>query len=193
MRLFIAFPATAEVIKELMRVQAELINLNFGAVIKWTEPQNFHVTAEFLGELNEADAGEVKKILKKIVSKYQSFKYQLDKIDAFPDLRCPSVLMVRVIEEEWESLNLRQEIHDELKKLNLIGDDKPWQPHITLGRVKNEQAGISGLDRKLNPARPTGLSGRVEWEVGEVQLISSVLTAHGSEYEVLERYTLIRN
>lgn len=167
-----------------MRVQSELVNLNSETIIKWTEPQNFHVTAEFLGELNEADAVEVKKILKKVVSNHQPFKYRLDRADAFPDLRRPSVLMVRVTENGKESLNLRQEIHDELKKMNLIEDNKLWQPHITLGRVKNEQAGIFGLDKKLNP---------VEWEVGEIQLIESVMTPRGSKYTILEKYSLIRN
>lgn len=158
MRLFTAFFLSPLAIEELKRAQKELIVLNSGLPAKWIEPRDFHLTMEFLGELNESRVETVKKILKKAVAGSRCFQCRLEQLGVFPNRRRPGVLQARISEQGKESSALRLKIHRQLKNFNLIEDNKPWRPHVTLGRVKKCPARpIAGLEMKLNP---------VEWEVG---------------------------
>lgn len=190
-RLFIAFATSEEVKKTLEKVQNELKKANKKAQISWTKPQGFHVTIQFLGEVEEEMISKIQSILKQISLKQQKFDYWINNLDAFPNVSHPRILTIRVREEHRQGSAIHNELVKELSKIDngIKGnktkfDNKPWKPHITIGRNKSN-ARIMGLDTvKLE---------KIIWEIDRMNLIKSELTSAGPIYTVLDTYILQNN
>lgn len=182
MRIFTAFPIPTGVKKELVKTQTEIGRLNSSIPIKWTEEWNMHVTLDFLGELEETQVEKIKEILNNIVPRHKSFNYWLDHLGGFPNAQRPNVLVAKVGEDQAQSVRLHAEIYTTLKEKGLISETRLWQPHITLGRIKNEPIDIKGLDKiKLE---------KTSWPVTEIVLMKSELLPRGPVYTILGKYLL---
>lgn len=181
-RAFIAFKVSDEVKDELFRIQEELKKTNpikstaFSDGVNWSNPAGFHVTVEFLGEIEQNRVEEIKNILIKLAPNYHPFSYWLDRIDTFPNKTNPRVINVRVEEEGRVGYSFQENLLKELRQIGLGQDEHPWKPHITLARNKNNEF-IEGLDAvKLK---------KVVWRVDSVELIKSDLLPQGPEYMTL--------
>jgi RNA 2',3'-cyclic 3'-phosphodiesterase len=180
-RVFIAFTVSEKVRLELEKVQRDFMSLNKKAHVTWANPKKMHVTVQFLGDLIEDRIEQVKQVLEKVVPKHKKFSYWLDHLDSFPNKSNPNVIVVKVGDEHREGYLLQQEIVDELKKVGIISEDKPWKPHVTIGRNKRHDniVGFSKIQVK-----------KQVWKIDELQLVESELNSHGPEYEIKETYKL---
>lgn len=184
-RIFIAFRVrTEDVVNELKSVQKKLVNLNGKAHITWTKSKAFHVTLEFLGEIEEAELEKVKEITLDIANKYHKFKFWLDRLDAFPNQTQAKIITIRVEDEGLLSENLRKDLVYKLKESGIIKDIKPWKAHITLGRNRGEHR-VLGFD--------TISFEKKIFEVETIEIIKSDLKFGGSKYTTLESYELNKN
>lgn len=184
MRAFIAFPVSDEVKRELVKKQVEIKDLNITVNIKWVEDFNIHVTVEFLEDISEIQSEYVKNILNKISVQYKPFQYELDKINGFPHINHPSVLVVGIHDDKNnQSANLHNELHRELAKFGLNLDNKPWNPHVTLGRIKTDFPGPINLNNISVQ--------NLKWIVNEILFIKSELTSSGPKYEILKSFKII--
>ncbi|MFA4830703.1 MAG: RNA 2',3'-cyclic phosphodiesterase [Patescibacteria group bacterium] len=181
MRVFIAFPIVKEVCWELERLQKKFKRINQNVLVTWVNPKAMHVTLQFLGDLAEEKIEKVKQILQKIVPRYQKFSYWLDGLDAFPNKFNPNIIVAKIREEGQTSFLLQKGIANELRQIGIVGDDQPWRQHVTIGRNKlgDEVVGFGEIEVK-----------KIEWEVREVELIESELSAEGSIYTTLGLYQL---
>lgn len=133
MRLFIALVLPERVKKILARVQAELRQSLPLTQIKWVEPENFHQTLIFLGEVPEARLEEVKQILTQI--QLEPMKLSLKKLGFFPDQHRPRVIWVG-LKGELEKLSACfHRLRLALNRANFDFDTR-FASHITLGRVR---------------------------------------------------------
>lgn len=180
-RIFIAFKVTDKPREELRRVQEELKKRNKKTHVTWSRPKGFHVTVQFIGEIEEYEVEEIKNILLDLSHEFHSFKYWLDHLDAFPNKSHPKIITARVEEEGRTSRALQEELVIRLKEKEIIKDVKPWKPHITLGRNRGD-ARIDGLD--------TVDLEKITWTVDSIELIRSDLKFDGPKYEILESYQL---
>lgn len=175
MRAFFAIDLNnKEVVKKLLEVQKK-ISLS-GADVKHVEPENFHFTVKFLGEINSSQAQEVWNRIKDISAHPIDVIYR--GIGTFPSPHRISVIWVGVDKEGGEALRLvANEVEKRLRGL-MLGDTKPFQPHMTITRVK------SGRNReKLLEV----LEGLKDVEFGKDRLVSlklkkSELTPKGPVY-----------
>jgi len=92
MRLFIALELSPEIHQTLKKIQNSLKKIIPEA--KWVNPDNIHLTLEFLGETPEDKLPEIKARLVETASKFQPFTITLDKIGFFPNSQRPRVLWV---------------------------------------------------------------------------------------------------
>lgn len=83
MRIFIAFPTSLKAKQELQIVQKQMQEIYNNLQIKWTKLENFHVTLEFFGELNEKQLDRIKSVLRFHINKYNTFLYCLKNIEFF--------------------------------------------------------------------------------------------------------------
>lgn len=183
MRVFISFPIKESILPELQNIQEKVIEYNPKMPVTWSKDDNMHVTLAFLGDVTEDRLEDLKKILQREIAGKNKFSYWLEAVSAFPNLNHPHVLVVAVGEELRHSTILRENIVNSLEANGFLSDEeKPWRPHITLGRIKRQWNNPVGLykikvDKKV-------------WEVDKVFLMQSELTADGPIYTVLEEYEL---
>lgn len=114
--------------------------------VRWVEDRNLHVTIKFLGEEPITKVEKIKGALSKGIPelKLSPFKLSLKGFGGFPNLERPRVIWVGL---EGEGLNqlriLRDFVEAEARRLDFIKEDKPFSPHITIGRVKSSRISSS--------------------------------------------------
>lgn len=168
MRAFIAIDLTEEIRNYLKEVQSRISNG------KLSLAKDFHLTLQFLGEVEEEKIPQIKKTLNQI--KFKKFKINLSKMGVFPSENYIRVVWVGLTPEE-EVTRLQKEIDESLKEFP--GDFK-FHPHITLARVKFIENKKEFLDKLKNIKIK-----QIEFEVNEFKLKRSTLTPEGPIYEDL--------
>src|SRR5262249_51381938 len=115
------------------------------------------------------------------------FAMTIEKAGSFPNLRRPRTLWVGVGEGTQEMVALHDALEPPLLALGCYRrEDRPYTPHITLGRVKSDRP---------NDKLAAALAKHGSWQGGEelvheVLVMSSELTRDGPLYTVLSRAKL---
>lgn len=175
-RLFLAIPldstARAEVVRAQTYVRAQLPY----SKVAWVAPANFHITLHFLGDVTDAQQSVlVERLRAKAYPGACALK--LRDVGAFPGAKQPRTVFVRAT-TPTEVLGLRKRTADVLVGLGLIVDGRPWDAHITIGRVRTQAEVLKPEVIAVDPVR---------WEVTSFNLMASTLTPAGSAYN--EVYT----
>lgn len=182
MRAFVAVDVSARVLDSLVGFQSELSAT--GADLKLVERQNLHFTLKFLGEITEAQAADAQSRLGRLSPRAVSVEVR--GAGAFPSLSRPRVVWAGVAPEH-EAL-VAPMAREVIGALQGIGerDDRPFQAHITLGRVRSNR-NSRGLEEvlRLNSARSFGTA-----TLTELRLKSSSLTPGGPVYKDLGVFPL---
>lgn len=132
--------------------------------IRWTKPENLHITLDFIGQVTDEELLEVCKRTKEIADKHDVFEIKLTKICYGPLNKSPRMV--------WA-------IGEKIKKLNL-------SPHITLGRIRKWEWQRIEPEERLSVEEEIDLS----FPVDSIELMESVLKRGGPEYTILESYNL---
>lgn len=182
-RIFIAINLPENIKEELIKLLRILNKENRGKPIKWVDGEGLHITLHFLGSLNEEQISRVGECLEKVASQYPVSRLELDGLGGFPDLIQPRVIFVRGREINGAKIaGLQKELGKGLGGLGFEIERRPWQPHITLGRVKGDGVRPRVVDYNL----------RVNsFEVETVDLMESKLSRAGAQYSVIKSYKLI--
>jgi 2'-5' RNA ligase len=172
MRLFVAVDLPDAVKNQLERLRADIP----GAV--WVKRQALHLTLQFLGD------GIPEERLPEIIGALQAvdtapFDLTLKGVGRFPpgDRKPPRVLWVGVTGAP--PLNdLYRQVTGSLTRLGFAPDERGFSPHITLARLKQDDAG----PRVAHFIERFGGYTSDPIPVREFILFSSQLTAQGSNY-----------
>lgn len=132
LRCFVAVDLAEEVRARLTALQKDLAES--GADVRWVRVEGLHITLKFLGYLENARLEQVRQVVCRVASGYQPWQVRLRGLSAFPSLRRPRVLWVGV-EDEGQLVSVATRLEDELVALGFDREDRPFTPHITLGRV----------------------------------------------------------
>ncbi len=139
-RSFIALELSEEVKKQLSELLEKLQRTN--AAVKWVEPENLHLTLKFLGEVPQEKIEQVKSALSEIALSVSPFSFTVRGVGGFPSLSRPRVLWIGV-EETPELMRLQKTVEQEMEKLGFPPEERPYHPHITIGRVKS----MTGMEK----------------------------------------------
>ncbi|HSR41582.1 MAG TPA: RNA 2',3'-cyclic phosphodiesterase, partial [Longimicrobiales bacterium] len=94
MRLFVAINLPAAERRRIHRAAGAL--RDHGLPIRWVEPDNFHVTLKFLGQIRREAVGEVEQAVAKAARGNAPFEATIGGFGAFPTIRRPRVLWMGV-------------------------------------------------------------------------------------------------
>jgi len=184
MRAFVGYFTTRSIHEHVDRFREEAEDFVKG---KWVEPQNFHMTFQFLGEIDRERAIGVLKNIQNVARRYPPFRVQYSSLGVFPDPRHPRILWIGVTKGESSLRKLAGEISRLNKKIGLGMDAKPFHPHITVCRIKSvDRKKLSALLRSYKNF-PFGTE-----TVDRIALVSSSLTSVGPIYTVVEEFFLGR-
>ena len=170
-------------LESLVRFQAQL--RASGSDLKLVERENLHFTVKFLGEISDTQEAEVKSRLSKL--SLASVDVELRGVGAFPKPDRPRVVWAGVSEEQRRAIELlSKEVVDSLEGIG-ERDDRPFQAHVTLARVRSPRNSrqLEALIRN-NSDLPFG-----KVKLTELKLKSSSLTHSGPNYRDIGVYLLV--
>lgn len=148
MRLFVGVDLSAEIKQTLLRFQSELRHLGVHGF--WKSLDNFHITLEFLGELEIDKVSVLTETLTNVASNYKPFELTIGGLGAFPSFKQAHTLWTGVRGNLAELNRLRHELHHELKIKGFKLDERQFKPHITLAsRPILENCDISVIKTKI--------------------------------------------
>jgi len=186
MRLFVALEIPAGVCAALGDVQARL-RPHAGHGVRWTDPRGIHLTLKFIGEVETARVEAIRAALARVRAP-QPVDAAFRGLGWFPNARRPRVLWAGV-ETSSGMAALAREIEAALEPLRIAREQREFQPHLTLARLKPEalsKEGMEALRREVERAgRPE--FGRAEY--AEFDLMESKLLPQGAEYTRVERFS----
>jgi RNA 2',3'-cyclic 3'-phosphodiesterase len=103
--------------------------------IAWTRPEQLHLTLRFLGDVEVALGDALAAALARVA--VEEFVLPVSGLGSFPPRGPARVLWVGVGRGHTRLYQLRQQIDDALLGCGLALDVRHFQPHVTLGRVKD--------------------------------------------------------
>lgn len=195
-RLFIAVPLpdavrdfVADIVEDLKRE---------GWPMRWVDADNGHLTLHFLGDTPPENAELLRLALGEVIEQHESFDLRTADLGAFPAMKRPRVLWLGLWGPAHRMESIRDDIGVLLEEFDFELDEKPFHPHITLGRLREtKNVRLSELPVKIR-ARFDELAEQgvvthdkpVPFPVREVQLVRSHLSHEGARYEVIQSYPL---
>lgn len=179
MRLFIGLKLPKKQKARIFRAARTL--REEGLPVRWVDPENFHVTLKFLGEVRRDRVPAIEDALGRIASETPPFATSIGGFGAFPSVRRPRVIWVGV-DASPELRCLKQDLEWTLSELGFDVETRAFHPHVTLGRARtNEGAGLfRGLDTLFSELHLNG-----ELRVHTVDLMESRLSPDGPTYSVV--------
>ena len=193
MRAFVAVEMSEPIREALSALIAEMRRLD--APVKWVEAQNIHLTLKFLGAVPDAAVARATEILRGCTSGIAPFSIEIAGAGGFPDLKRPRVIFVCAADQPPVAAELARRLNEQMAEVGAERDDRPYQNHITLGRVRPSRASGSS-DEPRHLARLTqrleSLQGKSfgSMQVAEVTLMESKLPPAGPIYSPVERVRL---
>ena len=180
MRTFIAIeldPGIKRTLSDFLRRLKKLAPRN----ISWIRESGMHLTLKFLGEVDEGRVPIVQTLMNDVAAASPAFPLKLKGTGFFPpQAKVPRVLWIGT-EEQPAILNLEEKLVSGLERLGFAREDRPFRPHLTLGRVRHA-SGLGEAIAELEKNRETAFG---EMVVTRITLFKSVLKSTGAEYSVL--------
>jgi len=154
-------------------------------IIKWTSIDNIHITLAFLGDTQESLINDISIMLAEKCGSYGKFNLTLKGCGLFRNFSDPRIIWTG-IEPSDRLIQLNKSIMDGLKVLNIKMEDRPYNPHLTLGRIKH----LNDTDLMKSFIEQFKNTEIQKVPVSEVVLYESILTQSGPVYKPLAKFSL---
>jgi 2'-5' RNA ligase len=180
MRLFVAVTPPPQVLDELRSATAAMRAAH--PRLRWTRPDQWHLTLTFLGEVDDEARADVSGRLGRTAARHPPMRLALHGAGRFGD----RVLWTRVAGDLEALRGLAASVRAASSRAGIDVEDRPYRPHLTLAR------GREGADLRPVVDALAGFTGR-SWTAGELHLVRSHLGAgpeRTSRYEPLESWPL---
>ena len=143
MRLFTAVDPSLEVIESLRDL---LLRLQPTARLRWSRPENLHLTLKFIGEWPEEKIPALLEALGSVPAP-AALEMNLSGLGFFPNPRSPRVFWVGV-QAPPELAELAVNIDRMLEPLGIAPEKRAYSPHLTLARIQ-ERTPLERLRREI--------------------------------------------
>jgi len=182
-RAFIAIALSPEIQLGLDRLSKQLRQELKGAPVRWVQVSNIHLTLKFLGNISLGNLEELQQVIRTSASEYQPFEIALGELDAFPNKHRPRVVLVK-LQAPPELRSFQLALEDLLKGVGYPAEERPFTPHLTLGRVSRQASNpeVQQLGHMIETVR-IDIKGTME--VRDVHLFRSELYPSGPVYTTL--------
>jgi len=184
MRLFIALNLPKKERTRIHRAARALRETEMP--VRWIDPEHYHVTLKFLGEVRKQDIPRVEESVRHAAESSRPFTTTLSGFGAFPTVRRPRIVWLGVGANP-ELRCLKQDIEWALGDAGFGAETRAFHPHVTVGRADDRDGAgaFRGLDELV-----AGLSFAGELKVHTVDLMSSRLSREGADYRIVSSVKL---
>ncbi len=183
-RSFIAIDFPEETRKALEDIQKELKQC--GAGVRWVKPGSIHLTLKFLGNIHPAQVEDIALAVAQEVRDEPPITLRAAGLGAFPSRRKPRVIWIGMEGEVQRLTRIQARVENALEPLGFVREKRPFQPHLTIGRVKDRRKLQALIDAMAELKIPEFDS----FDVTEIILYKSDLRPTGAIYTKLHRMSL---
>lgn len=187
-RAFLAVELGEAALAALREQQARLAAAAPRRAVRWTRPEQCHLTLCFLGNVPAAQIPELTRGLAATLDGCTGFSLELDAAGAFPSLAAPRVIWLGLRGDLGALRELQQRVAIAAAGFAEHREERAFHPHLTMGRVIARDARTARALGELMaraPAPPPAA-----WRVTAVRLFKSVLQPDGAVYSVLATFPL---
>ena len=185
MRAFVAvFPppeVQAALATRAIETSRSLAGARPDGAVRWTRPENVHLTLKFLGEVREEVLEDLCAVLEEVCAKHVPFDADLAGLGAFPSARRARVLWAGIGIGSDRLRSLAVDLDAALAPLGFEREERAYMPHLTLGRVRG---------RPVSFDLPPAARGDLGFRVRRVELTESTLSAKGAVYRTIRAFAL---
>jgi len=131
-RLFIGIKVEPDIV--ICNLIDRLKNELSGSKIKWTDIENLHLTIRFLGNVERNDFKQIEKTLSEISIGKKEFSFTIKSVGTFGK-PMPKILWLGIEPNKYLT-SIYDQITLGLAHLYPDWENKPFSPHLTIGRIK---------------------------------------------------------
>ena len=103
---------------------------------RWIDPENYHITLRFIGDIDDRLAHEIASLLDNV--KRRSFEVRFGSVTSFGGHK-PRAIVVSV-EPIQPLIELQSELERLMQRLGLEPEGRKFMPHVTLARLRNSSS-----------------------------------------------------
>jgi 2'-5' RNA ligase len=185
-RLFVALTPPPELLARVGELQAHLRQVLPARSLRWTRPEQSHLTLRFLGSVALSRLEDLTASLTQATASIPTLELELRGLGVFPNLRRPRVLWIGVEESTGTLLKLQAAVVSATVAFTVEPPEKHYHPHLTLARLQLPVPELPQvLEKQVNSEVLIG-----SWQAVEMELVQSHLAAEGARYETLTRLPL---
>ena len=184
MRLFLAVNLPSDLRERIYADAAPLRAI--APAVTWVRVEHLHMTVKFLGEVDGSRVDGLLSALRTGLAAHDPFSLGFSGLGAFPDFRRPRVVWIGVRNDRAIAA-VASDIEGICESLGFARDERAFNAHLTLGRVKRELA--PGQVRALE-GEATSLVGMYDVDVRSIELVKSELGSHGPTHSILSSILL---
>ena len=146
--------------------------------VRWTSPENMHITLKFLGDVHKDDLPTLKEELDDVAAESASLKLTLANNGCFPGERTPRVLWTGMEGDLRRMASLASKLEGAMVRCGFPEDNRNFKPHVTVGRVRSgtQKRVLAAIGERWLEARASGDGNRpVSVPVKNIALMRSHL------------------
>src|ERR1700681_583478 len=148
---------------------------------RWIDPQNYHLTLRFIGDVDDLIAHEVASMLGRV--KRGAFELHLEGLTSFGGRKPRAV--VATVAPAQALLEVQSEHERLMQRIGLEPEGRKYTPHVTLARLRDASShGVADYLATRHPFRPP------PFRVSRFVLYSSRASVGGGPYVVEAAYPL---
>jgi len=179
MRLFVAIPLAAAVVRELSALTNQLKSAQDG--LRWSEPESWHITLQFLGNTT---ADQYSCLIARLAGlSSPPVHIHLEDLGVFDH----AAIFHAGVRLTPSLVDLQQRVVAATSLCGFMPEARPYRPHITLARGRRDSASHSLHRLRAKIAHQPAFS---SFTAREFLLYQSHLGLGGSRYEILQRFAL---
>jgi 2'-5' RNA ligase len=146
-----------------------------------------HLTMKFFGNIEEEQVADVSSVMEEVAAKKKAFTLCVGGLGAFPSIRNPRVIWLGLQGWEENLLPLQRDLETKLAAVGFPPEERPYRPHLTLGRVKS----LKGKGNLVDLIEREGDANFEPFVVDQIVLFKSDLRPDGPIYTPLTTRELL--
>lgn len=179
-RLFIAIELPDAVKTGLKQVQGYLKSED-RSWAKWVDPDSIHLTLKFLGNVDTAKIEPISRSMQDAADMMSPFDLKISGLGCFPNFQRMQVIWVGLNGDMDSLQKLQNNIELHVSPLGFPGEKRPFKPHLTLCRIRENITSNQRQSTSEVMAR-THVNPDLTIKVNSVSLMRSRLTPNGAMY-----------
>ena len=146
---------------------------------RWVDPENYHLTLRFIGDVDEITAHEVASLLGRV--KRGTFELRMEGLISFGGRKPRAV--VATVSPERALIDMQAEHERLMQRMGLEPEGRKYTPHVTLARLRD-----SSSNQVADYLAARGFFRTSAFRVSRFVLFSSRASVGGGPYVVEAAY-----